>query len=101
MTRKLPALAAAITAAILGAGGLTLAAGAATAQASPRLAATSTPSASPDFTCPSGVTCFFSNNDYTGSVFEENNQGEGGNVLREFSDLGITPNPGSAHINGN
>lgn len=55
---------------------------------------------SPDFTCPSGVTCFFSNNDYTGTVWEKNNQQYGGGVIHKFSDVNIPSNPGSARING-
>lgn len=94
--RRLAVLAAAGAAAI----GLALGTGASTAHASVTPASAAASSASPDFTCPSGVTCFFSNDDYTGTVWEKGNQQYGGGVLHKFSDVGIPTNPGSAHING-
>jgi Peptidase inhibitor family I36 len=99
VVRRLSVRVAILAAAILGAGGLVLSAGVATANASVGPAATSAASVSPDFTCPSGDTCFFSGDDYNGTVWEFTNSELAGGTMYPFSYFGI-PNPGSAHING-
>jgi hypothetical protein len=100
VVRRLSIRVATLAAAILAVGGLALNAGAATADASVRPAGISATAASPDFTCTAGYTCFFSGDNFNDTWWElENSQWDGG-IPHYFSDLGISPNPGSAHMDG-
>lgn len=100
LKRRILKLAVAIVTIASALGLTSLGSGVTMAHASVHPAATRVAHVSPDFTCPVGYTCFFSNDDYTGIVWELKTSQYGGAVLYKFSDLGISPNPGSAHING-
>jgi hypothetical protein len=98
VARRLSVLTASSAVAILAAGGLALSTDAATAQTSDLSGLTS--GSSPDFTCPAGHTCFFSGDNFNGNWWSLPNSTNGGGIPFDFANNGITPNPGSAHMNG-
>ena len=97
---KLPRRLSVLAATILGAGSLVLGAGAPMAHASTPPGVTFVGEVGPDFVCPSGETCIYKNEDYTGLTWEIDNSSYAGGAWNSFASIGVSPNPGSIRIHG-